>query len=473
MLKLRLTANASQKLPEGMTQEMVDAASKEATKQFVGANETESKEQTETVLEAPVVKRDTPWPDQSTDNPRVTLAMIVRNEEAHLAECLASMEKHVDEIVIVDTGSTDQTIDIAESFGAKVYKHEWQDSFSVARNQAISYVETPWLIQMDADEVMTEGDAKKIRDTVRSAHKSTTNLIHMVLVNKKKGDDQNISIINSGKIMRVTPALHFTHRVHNKLHCPGDTRLTNLRITHYGYSLPDQETMQNKKERTTRLLHMQAEDMPDDPDTFYYLAIQYLRYQEYDKVIEYGKKGVELYKKFDPKSQLQLLCRHSIAVAYYHKASDTSKTQDEQKVFFGECEGWCKQALEIYPDYLDSNALLSSLFFALKDYAQCWKHSEKYLQIVDMLKKDDSKALVIPINTIKNEWMICLQLAINFYEQADSGNAVKFLAKAEDLLPTDQKYRPSWGVFKYMITMGDPASLSNAEAIYKTGFRPE
>ncbi len=471
MLKFRLKGEGTQRLPEGVTQEQADEMAKKATEEFNKMNLEDV--QVETVLNPPTIKRSTPWPNQAIVDPKVTLAMMVRNEEAHLAECLSCMKDYVDEIVIVDTGSTDKTIEIAKSFGAKVYEHPWEDSFSVARNHVISHVETPWLIQLDADEIMPEEDAKQVRDVVRSTHKSTANLVHMVLINKKKGEDKNISVINSGKIMRVTPEIYFTHRVHNKLHCPGDTKLTNLKIIHHGYSLDDETVMKNKKERTTRLLHMQAEEMPNDPDTFYYLALQYLRYEDFDKVIEYGKKGVELYTKYEPHSQLQLLCRHSIAISYYHKGSNVSITPQEREIYFNEAIKWDKEALEIYPDYLDSNALLGSIYFATKDYDQCWKYSEKYLQIVDMLKKDDSKVTVIPLNTMKNEWMVHLQLAINFYEQADSGNAVKFIAKAEDLLPMEQKYRPSWGVFKYMITRGDSISLSNAEAIYKTGFRPE
>jgi hypothetical protein len=73
----------------------------------------------------------------------------------------------------------------------------------------------------------------------------------------------------------------------------------------------------------------------------------------------------------------------------------------------------------------------------------------------------------------KHEWTVCLQLAINYFEQADSGKAIHFVAKAEDLLPPELKYQVSWGIFKYMITLGDAVSLKNAEAIYQVGYRAE
>jgi glycosyltransferase involved in cell wall biosynthesis len=421
-------------------------------------------------VKKPVIERDT-WPDQSTDDPKVTLAMIVRDEEAHIAECLESMKGYVDEIVVVDTGSKDKTIEICKSFGAKVYEHPWEDSFALARNQVIGHVETPWLIQMDADEIMEKKDAERVRDVVRSAHKNTTNLIHLVLINKEKGAESNTSVINSGKIMRVTPELHFTSRVHNKLHCPGDSILTNLTIFHHGYALPDEETMRKKKDRTTRLLLMQSEEQPEDCETHHYLAIQYLRGEEWDKAIEMGQRAVSLFEKHEPHSQLQLLSIYVIAISYYHKAA-MQKTRDTQNPLFNEAIRWCKHALTIYPDYLDCNNLLGSIYFALKDHANCWTYSEKYLQICDMHKKDPSKAMVIPLMTLRHEWMTCLQLAINFFEQAKADEAIHFIAKGEDLLPKELKYKVSWGVFKYMITLGDSISLKNAEAIYMTGFRP-
>ena len=95
-----------------ITPEVKAEMKKKAEEMFAKPSDIAEQTSAEAVIE-PVVKRDS-WPDQSTDDPKVTLAMIVRNEEVHLAECLASMKDHVDEIVVVDTGSTDRTIEIAK-----------------------------------------------------------------------------------------------------------------------------------------------------------------------------------------------------------------------------------------------------------------------------------------------------------------------------------------------------------------------
>jgi tetratricopeptide (TPR) repeat protein len=225
--------------------------------------------------------------------------------------------------------------------------------------------------------------------------------------------------------------------------------------------------MKFKKDRTTRLLHVQETETPDDPEIPYYLAIQYLRMQDWDRAIDYSKKAVEAFKKFEPDSQLILLSYHIGASADYHRQI-AAKSFD-----FTEAIRYSEEALKLYPDYADSNSILSSIYFAIKDYDKCLKYSEKFLAACEMIEKDPSKSLVIPMNTLKNKWMVYLQLSINFFENGDSNKAIYLLSKAEDELPEDHKYRPSWGVFKYLLTRGDADSVRRAEAIYKSGFRPD
>jgi glycosyltransferase involved in cell wall biosynthesis len=213
---------------------------------------------------------------KKTDDPKITLCMILKNEEDHIRRCLESIKGHVDEIVVVDTGSTDKTMDICREYGAKIYEHPWENSFSKARNQALGYVTTEWILQLDGDEEMDAESAPKIREVVRSAHNSTTNLCYLTLLNRALGSSVDLTTINTGKIIRMGIGAHYVNRIHNKLVCDGDTRITGLKIFHYGYHLSD-EIMKAKGERTTKMLLEQLEEMPDDQETNYYLTIQYLR----------------------------------------------------------------------------------------------------------------------------------------------------------------------------------------------------
>jgi tetratricopeptide (TPR) repeat protein len=99
----------------------------------------------------------------STKKPGVSLCMIVKDEEDNLARCLASIKPIVDEMVVVDTGSTDRTRDIAEFFGARVYDFEWINDFAAARNFSISKAKGDWTLIMDADEVISSKDYDHFR----------------------------------------------------------------------------------------------------------------------------------------------------------------------------------------------------------------------------------------------------------------------------------------------------------------------
>lgn len=97
----------------------------------------------------------------------ITLAMIARNEERCLERCLTSVRDHVDSIVVVDTGSTDRTPEIARSFGARVENIEWPGAFDEARNASLALVETEWVLWLDADEWFVEGHASQLAAATR------------------------------------------------------------------------------------------------------------------------------------------------------------------------------------------------------------------------------------------------------------------------------------------------------------------
>lgn len=100
--------------------------------------------------------------------PKISLCMIVRNEEAFLADCLKSVRDVVDEVVVVDTGSTDSTPRIAAEYGARVFSFEWCDDFSEARNHSLERASGDWVLVLDADETIAERDAGKIRALARN-----------------------------------------------------------------------------------------------------------------------------------------------------------------------------------------------------------------------------------------------------------------------------------------------------------------
>ena len=115
--------------------------------------------------------------------PKISLCMITKNEEALLGHCLQSVQGLVDEIVLVDTGSTDKTKEIASTFGAKVYDFVWCDDFSAARNAALQQAAGDWILVLDADEALDAESAEKIRNAVGESEADAYYLLQLHYTN--------------------------------------------------------------------------------------------------------------------------------------------------------------------------------------------------------------------------------------------------------------------------------------------------
>ena len=103
----------------------------------------------------------------------ISLCMIVKNEERSLSRTLESIKELVDEIIVVDTGSTDNTAQIAKSYNAKVFNFKWIDDFSAARNESLLHANHEWILTLDADEYLDNSSLKQIRNAIKDNHHPT------------------------------------------------------------------------------------------------------------------------------------------------------------------------------------------------------------------------------------------------------------------------------------------------------------
>jgi glycosyltransferase involved in cell wall biosynthesis len=139
---------------------------------------------------------------------KLSLCMIVKNEEANLPRCLTSVRDAVDEIVILDTGSTDRTPEIAKEFGAKVHHFEWPNDFSIARNQSLKYVRGDWVLVLDADETLVKNIAPTLRQLIQEEQYLLINLVRQEI-----GASQSPYSLVS-RLFRRHPGLYFSRPYH-------------------------------------------------------------------------------------------------------------------------------------------------------------------------------------------------------------------------------------------------------------------
>lgn len=123
------------------------------------------------------------------DSPGISLCMIVRDEEHVIESMLSATRPHVDEIVIVDTGSLDKTVTIAQRFADRLEHFDWIDDFSAARNHSLSLATLPWILVLDADEVVSQGDFEKLYLLLEFASKEGFYMTQRLYSNNSEGDD--------------------------------------------------------------------------------------------------------------------------------------------------------------------------------------------------------------------------------------------------------------------------------------------
>jgi tetratricopeptide (TPR) repeat protein len=208
----------------------------------------------------------------------LSLCMIVRDEEEMLARCLAAIAPVVDEIIVVDTGSHDATIEIARSFGARVIEHRWTDSFAEARNVSFDAATGDWLIYLDADQVLVSEDAEPLRALTGHTWREAFYLVETSYVGET--GDGFAATDNVLRVFRNRPQYRFEGRVHEQIthnlpvYAPGRIVQTTIRIRHYGY-LEAVRSSKAKSQRNIDLLRKQADESPPDAFLHFNLGSEY------------------------------------------------------------------------------------------------------------------------------------------------------------------------------------------------------
>ncbi|MBI4266122.1 MAG: tetratricopeptide repeat protein [Acidobacteria bacterium] len=225
--------------------------------------------------------------------PTLSLCMIVRNEEAHLSRCLDSVRDLVDDIVVVDTGSTDRTAAIAREHGAHVYSFTWCDDFSQARNYSLEQATGDWILVLDADESIARRDHVAIRALLARDDLNAVTSVqrHYFSSGTVVGWQPGPGGYEEGapypgfvdvvcrRLFRNRPWLRFENRVHEEPVSTDPSRpLAQIHgrwvIHHYG-KLGDQDLLHAKGEAYLRMGLRKVEDAPADPQAHYELGIQY------------------------------------------------------------------------------------------------------------------------------------------------------------------------------------------------------
>lgn len=208
--------------------------------------------------------------------PGISLCMIVKNEERFLERCLRSAAGAVDEINVVDTGSTDGTLEIARRFGARIEEHPWTDDFADARNKSLAMATKRWILQLDADEELCDESLAELRALKHAPAELTAVLVRC----ENLSDGNRAAGTVSHAITRIfpnDPRIRFRGRIHEFPAVDGlPTAIaavpSNIRIRHYGY-LDAVIADRDKFARNRRMLEECVMQEPEEPYNWYNLGM--------------------------------------------------------------------------------------------------------------------------------------------------------------------------------------------------------
>jgi GT2 family glycosyltransferase/tetratricopeptide (TPR) repeat protein/glycosyltransferase involved in cell wall biosynthesis len=211
--------------------------------------------------------------------PRISVCLIVKNEEQFLAQCLRSVCALASQIIVVDTGSTDRTIDIAKEVGAEVHSFAWCDDFSAARNAALEHATGDWILMIDADEELPPEQAEMLTREIRAV-----SVMGYRLPIIERGHEQD-GCSYVPRLFRNAPGLFFVGRIHEQVFSSIQVRcqqwglkhqLGKAALLHHGYT-GEVMAARNKIERNLRLLERAIEEMPDEPNLIMSLGLELVR----------------------------------------------------------------------------------------------------------------------------------------------------------------------------------------------------
>lgn len=223
----------------------------------------------------------------------ISLCMIVRDEERVLADCLRSAKPFFTQIIVIDTGSTDRTIEIAKEHGAEVYEMEWKDSFSVARNESLKYARGKWIFWMDADDTMPRRTGDALVATATTAPKELVGFI--VPVQFREDGEGAGTRVDHVKLFRNIPGLAFEGRIHEQILAPlrahGDVARIDAIVNHSGYDTSP-EGQKKKRERDWKLLRLEFAERGNHPFVLFCIGMTHHFCKNHKKAVRWLRRCI-------------------------------------------------------------------------------------------------------------------------------------------------------------------------------------
>lgn len=302
---------------------------------------------------------------------KLSLCLIVKNEAGNLRRCLSSTYGVVDEIIVVDTGSTDNTCEIAMEFGATVRHFPWSENFSDARNFSLEKATGEWILFLDADEEL----AKESREALLSLTADNAVEGYFVKIINYLGNEGWMETCSDMvfRLFRNRPGYRFRGAIHEQIadvimeknHKAVFRMAEEIVIIHYGY-LDRQIDEKDKKNRNLKLMQKELGQNPENRLLRYHYGVELFRAERYAEAVGELTKVAE---GIDPNTiYLPKLIRYIVLA--YQSAGQPDKALEV-----------AQQGLRVFPNYADLFYYSGLLYLDLKQYARAGESFQKAISI--------------------------------------------------------------------------------------------
>lgn len=305
---------------------------------------------------------------------KISQCMIVKDEEKNIERALSWGKGIVSEQIVVDTGSSDRTVEIAERMGAKVYHFPWIDDFAAAKNYAIDQAQGDWIAFLDADEYFSEEDARKVRDYIEELHKTDAGAFMTGWINLNQAGEI-MTVMSQIRVFRNMPDLRYKGRIHEYLELEDGKSLEvvdlvdELNICHSGY---EERELKEKEGRNLRLILAELQEHPEDYRMLGYLGKEYMVTEEYDKAVKAFRQAIaqipEEAKGFYDGTTSEILLRLLVIL----KADPKTDPSAVMEVY--------EQAVRDWPEDADYDYIMGQYLTDRDHYPEGEKHLRQALQ---------------------------------------------------------------------------------------------
>ncbi|MGN0612700.1 MAG: glycosyltransferase family 2 protein [Porcipelethomonas sp.] len=327
----------------------------------------------------------------------LSVGMIVKNEEKHLENCLSAIKKLLDnvpsELIIVDTGSTDRTKEIAFKYTDKVYDFEWINDFSAARNYGLKKAKGVWFMQLDADEYLDEDCDEMIKFFSMPELWQKYNSASIPILNYSYGMKKAFDQFLAPRLVKLGDGIEYQDPIHEWLPQPDPHGIFSTKLHHYGYAYANVDELYEKGKRNIKPLLEEYEKDPTDLRVLAHLCDAISGSKEYDDF----NKSEKLYLEYYEAAQGHLNTAYGLAV--YHKIIR----------FYIKNEKFDK-AIKYIDEYLGKEEFkyvvttLSVYWFASKlymldsdytDYEKAYEYFNKYFEFYEKYKNDELETAIL------------------------------------------------------------------------------